>query len=480
MRLNSESCYQALTSRDTRFDGVFFVGVSTTGIYCRTVCPAKTPRRESCTFHRSAAAAERAGYRPCLRCRPEMAPGSSASVDAVRRLAVAAFGRIEGGALEGRSVRELAEEMGVSDRHLRRAVQTEFGVSPLALAQTQRLLHAKRLLTDTDLPVTEVAFASGFSSLRRFNALFKERYRLNPTALRSRRVAEPSLPSETISCDLTYRPPLDWDGLLGYLSGRATCGVEAVEEGRYLRTVKEDGYHGWLSVRPGKQNNSLRVELSASLAPVLLPTLARVRRLFDLAAEPQQISAHLGALAEAHPGLRVPGAFDGFETAVRAILGQQISVRAATTLAGRMATAFGEPIVTPFSALTHLPPTAERVAAAPPESIIALGIITSRANALRALAQAVVEEKVFLEPGAEVEETMARLQELPGIGEWTARYIALRVLSWPDAFLPSDLGVLKALGVKDPKKALQRAEEWRPWRSYAVLHLWKSLEEKTL
>ncbi|MES2459087.1 MAG: DNA-3-methyladenine glycosylase 2 [Armatimonadota bacterium] len=471
--LTPDFCYQALLTHDDRFDGVFFVGVSTTGIYCRTVCPARTPQRERCRFYPSAAAAERAGFRPCLRCRPELAPGN-ARIDAISRLASAVAGHIEDGALTAGTVTDLASEMRISDRHLRRVTLSAFGVSPIELAQTQRLLLAKRLLTDTTLPVTEVAYASGFSSLRRFNALFRERYRLNPTDLR--RAREPVTLPEAIVCEIAYRPPLDWDALLQFLGARAVGGVEAVEGRRYLRAVAWKQYRGWITSEPSQRKSTLSVTLSSSLAPVLLPILARLKRLFDLNAEPRQIASHLGPLAQSHPGLRVPGAFDGFETAVRAILGQQVSVRAATTLAGRLAAAFGEPIQTPYASLFCLPPTAERIASAQVEAITALGITKARAHSILALARVVSDGSIVLEPGSDVEDTMARLKTLPGIGDWTAQYIAMRALCWPDAFPHTDLGIYKALGESNPKRVLARAEAWRPWRSYAVMHLWKSLE----
>jgi AraC family transcriptional regulator, regulatory protein of adaptative response / DNA-3-methyladenine glycosylase II len=476
MELNHDSCYQALAAHDSRFDGAFYVGVATTGIYCRTVCTARTPRRENCTFYPSAAAAEKAGFRPCLLCRPELAPGN-ARVDAVGRLAAAVYSRIEDGALSEQRVEDLASTMGVSDRHLRRIVEREFGVSPVELAQTQRLLLAKRLLTDTDLPVTEVAFASGFSSLRRFNALFKERYHLNPTELRKRRAVETT--PDVLVCELAYRPPFDWTNLITYLTGRGTRGVESRDRETFRRTVRIKKAVGWLSLRPSGTRNTLRVEISSSLAPALLPVLSRVKRLCDLAAEPQQIAALLGPLSQKHPGLRVPGAFDGFEIAVRAILGQQISVKAATTLAGRFAMAFGETIQTPFSDLTHLYPTPERIARAEPAEIIALGIIGARANSLIALAKAVAEGTVSLEPSGDVESAMARLRQLPGIGEWTAQYIAMRALAWPDAFPHTDLGIRKALGETDSPRILKIAASWQPYRAYAVMHLWKSLEAET-
>lgn len=477
MNLDTERCYQALLTHDARFDGVFFVGVSTTRIYCRTVCTARTPRPDRCTFYPSAAAAERAGFRPCLRCRPELAPGQ-ARIDSGDRLASDAAARIEGGALTEGGAAGLAREMEVSERHLRRVIAREFGVSPVQLAQTQRLLLAKRLLSDTDLPVGEVALASGFSSLRRFNALFRERYRLSPTDLRRSRPSGP--PAETLVCEVAYRPPLDWDSLLAFLVGRASQGAEALDGRRYGRTVQTGGSRGWITVEPIPERPALRVTLAAGLAPVLRPTLARVRRLFDLQADPLPIAAHLGPLADAHPGLRVPGAFDGFEVAVRAVLGQQVTVRAASTLAGRFAAAFGDPVATPLASLTHLPPTPARVAAARPEDLIALGILATRAHSILALARAVASGEISLEPGGDLEETMTRLKALPGIGEWTAQYIAMRALAWPDAFPHTDLGIRKAMGGATPKRLLETAERWRPWRAYAAMHLWKSLEPKSL
>lgn len=471
--MNADSCYQALISRDARFDGLFYVGVSSTGIYCRVVCPAKSPKRENCTFYVSAAAAERSGYRPCLRCRPELAPGN-AYVGTVSHLAAEVASRIEDGALNEGGIKGLAGEMGISERHLRRVVEGEFGVSPIELAQTHRLLLAKRLLTDTDLPVIEVAYASGFSSLRRFNALFKERYRLNPTGLR--KVRAQSTAQQMLTCDVAYRPPLDWASMLRFLSARAVAGVESIEGNRYSRTAVFGKHRGWITVEPVPEKAVLRVKLSISLAPALPQVVASVKRLFDLMSQPQLIAAHLGELAAEHPGLRVPGAFDGFEVAVRAILGQQVSVKAASTLAGRLAAAFGEPIATPHPVLALLTPTAERIAEAGLEEITSLGIVGSRAEAIIALAKAVAAKEIVLEPRVDVAETTARLKQLPGIGEWTAQYIAMRALAWPDAFPHSDLGICKALGEHDPRRIPALAEKWSPWRAYAAMHLWKSLE----
>lgn len=471
MSLNTTNCYRALLSRDARFDGVFYIAVSSTKIYCRTICRVKTPLRKNCTFFTHAAAAEAAGYRPCLRCRPELAPGNS-SMDAVSRLANLAMQRIEAGALAGASITDLADEFGVTDRHLRRVLSHELGVSPVEIAQTQRLHLAKRLLTDTQLPITDVAYASGFASLRRFNALFKERYRLEPR--RFRQTAGQSQQSDVLTCSLSYRPPLAWDDLLNFLRLRAVAGVEVVMGNSYSRTVGIDRFRGIVTVSHIAQKSQLRVELSAQLVPVLVPMLARLKKLFDLNAEPTLIAKHLGKIAVKTPGLRVPGAFDGFEIAVRAILGQQITVKGATTLSGRFAEKFGETIATGAAGLTHLHPTAARVAKASVAEIVSLGIISQRATAILALAKAAASGQVNLEPAVDVEMQMAALRQLPGIGEWTAQYIAMRCLSWPDAFPHTDLVVMKVLGTKAAKQVLQLAEQWRPWRSYAVMHLWRS------
>jgi AraC family transcriptional regulator of adaptative response / DNA-3-methyladenine glycosylase II len=469
-----DSCYRALIARDRRFDGIFFVGVSTTGIYCRPICPAKTPKQDRCTFYPSAAAAERAGFRPCLRCRPELAPGS-ARVDAVSRLASVVASRIEETGLADQSLAELATELGVSDRHLRRAVEMEFGASPVQLAQTQRLLLAKRLLTDTRLTATEVAFASGFASLRRFNALFKERYRMCPTDLRKRRGRDTG--QGVMFFEMAYRPPLDWASLLSFLAARATCGVEIIEENRYSRTVSLGGHAGWITAEPAPSRHVLRIEVSTALAPVIRSVISRVKRLFDLSADPCRIAAALGELAETGPGLRVPGAFDGFSLAVRAILGQQVSVKAASTLAGRFASAFGAKIETPYSGLTYLEPSTHDIAQTKVQELATIGVMPPRAGAIVELARAVEEKTLRLEPGGDIPDTIARLKSLPGIGEWTAQYIAMRALGWPDAFPHSDLGILRALGETSPKRVLEIAEAWRPWRSYAAMHLWKRLEE---
>jgi AraC family transcriptional regulator, regulatory protein of adaptative response / DNA-3-methyladenine glycosylase II len=474
MLLDSDACFRAVRARDRRFDGRFFVGVASTGIYCRPICPARPPKRENMRFYSSAAAAEGAGFRPCLRCRPERAPGL-ATVDATSRLVGAAIAGIEEHAVSNARVGELAAFLGVSDRHLRRVTEAELGVSPIELAQTQRLLLAKRLLSETSLSLTEIAFASGFGSLRRFNALFKARYQSSPGALRGHPDAAGGL-----RCQLEFRPPLAWDSLLAYLRLRAIPGVEWVDGTHYRRTVAIGEAVGWIAVSLAKSGAALDVEMSQTLAPVIGAVIVRVKHLFDLGAAPHAVSTllsqdpMLAGVVRRLPGLRVAGAFDGFELAVRAVLGQQVSVKAATTMAGRWAQSFGEPIATPYPELNRLTPNAQRMADIAADDIAALGIVGSRARCLVALAQAVIERRVVLATAANVEEQVEALQRLPGVGPWTAQYIAMRALHWPDAFPGSDLMLLKA--AKANRKELHaRAEAWRPWRAYATHYLWQSL-----
>jgi AraC family transcriptional regulator of adaptative response / DNA-3-methyladenine glycosylase II len=476
MRIDDETCFRALAARDSRFDGVFFVGVTTTKIYCRPICPARTAGRDRCRFFPDPALAEKAGFRPCLRCRPELAPGH-APVDAVNRIARIAAARIEAGALnDGGSVEKLARDLGLSDRHLRRAIRREFGVSPIDLAQTRRLLLAKQLLTESELPIVRIAFASGFESVRRFNALFQSHYRLTPTAMR--RSPLRARGGDSLRLTLAYRPPLAWDALLGFLAGRTTAGVERVEGRAYLRTASVGPHRGWLRVEPIAGRDALSVELAMGLVPALPEILGRLKHLFDLSARPDMIAGHLrgdtriAGAVERLPGLRVPGAFDGFELATRAILGQRVSVRSATTLAGRLAGRFGEPIETPFAGLDRLSPSAERLADAGEQALTSLGIAAPRAAAIRTIAAAAARRELDLQPGPDPDAAVARLQQFPGLGDWTAQYIAMRALRWPDAFPAADLGLLKAAGVSSPRQLRDTAEAWRPWRSYAAMYLW--------
>jgi AraC family transcriptional regulator of adaptative response / DNA-3-methyladenine glycosylase II len=476
MLIDDETCYRALAARDPRFDGVFFVGITTTKIYCRPICPARTAGRDRCRFFPDAATAEKGGFRPCLRCRPELAPGH-APVDAVSRTARIAAARIEAGALnDGGSVERLARDLGLSARHLRRAVRREYGVSPIELAQTRRLLLAKQLLTESDLPIVRIAYASGFESVRRFNALFQAHYRLTPSGMRR---SPPRVGGrDSLRLTLGYRPPLAWDALIGFLAGRTTAGVEQVEGRAYLRTAAVGAHRGWLKVEPIAGRHALAVELALGLVPALPDVLARLKHLFDLAARPDMIAGHLrgdariAGAVDRLPGLRVPGAFDGFELAARAILGQRVSVRSATTLAGRLASRFGEPIATPFPLLDRLSPAAERLADADDRELTGLGIAAPRAAAIRVLARAAARREIELQPGPDPEAAVDGLRRYPGVGDWTAQYIAMRALRWPDAFPAGDLGLLRAAGAVSARHLRDAAEAWRPWRSYAAMYLW--------
>ena len=474
--INDQAAYDALTSRDPRFDGVFYVGVTSTGIYCRPVCPVKTPQRKNCRFFASAEAAEKASFRPCLRCRPELAPGQ-APVDQAHRIAHLITRRIDEGLIdEGAGLEEIAAQFQLSSRQLRRIVQKELGVSPIELMQTRRLLLAKQLLTETILPVIEIAFASGFSSLRRFNDVFRTQYRMPPTRLRKH--ATKLAAAGTSTLQLSYRPPFDWEGILKFLAGRMIRDVEFVTAESYARTVRLGKHTGWIKVMHAPEKRSLLMEFTHTLSPVLPALLGRLRNLFDLAARPDLIAAHLmkdpllrKSVAK-NPGLRVPGAFDGFEMAIRAILGQQITVKAATTIAGRFADAFGEKIETPFPELTRLSPLAARVARVRIEDVAKLGIISTRAASIIALARAFESGALRLDAGASPEADIEKLMTLPGIGQWTAHYIAMRASRWPDAFPTGDIGVRNNLGGVSAKQADEMSQAWRPWRSYAVMHIW--------
>jgi AraC family transcriptional regulator, regulatory protein of adaptative response / DNA-3-methyladenine glycosylase II len=475
MLLDADACWRALATHDTRFDGRFYVGVRSTGVYCRPVCRVRAPKRENCRFYPSAAAAERAGFRPCLRCRPELAPGFAA-VDASARIVQAGVALIEGGFLETQSLESLAGRIGVTSRHLRRVFDAELGVSPVEYAQTSRLLLAKRLLTDTSLPVTDIAYASGFASVRRLNALFNARYRMPPTRLRMQRATR----VDGMRFMLGYRPPYAFDAVLAFLQFRAIGGVETRAGATFRRalaiTHRGTRHAGWISVGQAKRREALEVQLSPSLLQVVPQVLARVRHVFDLACDPHEVAAVLGPLAAREPGMRVPGVFEGFEAGVRAIAGQQVSVRAMTTLLGRIADGFGEPLADAPDGVRRTFPDAQVLAEVAPASIAALGMPQARARSIVALARAVADGLV-LAPGVDVPATVERLQALPGIGPWTAQYIAMRALAWPDAFLATDLGVRRALGQTSTPRIVALAERWRPWRAYAVIHLWTSMKE---
>jgi AraC family transcriptional regulator, regulatory protein of adaptative response / DNA-3-methyladenine glycosylase II len=482
MTQDRTTLYKALTARDPRFDGIFFVGVNSTGIYCRPICPAKTPKEVNCLFFNNPQEAEQAGFRPCLRCRPELAPGN-APVDDSQRIAHLVVQRIEEGVIDDKDGLEaIADQFELSSRQIRRITKKELGVPPIQLILTRRLLLAKQLLTETNLPVTEIAFASGFSSLRRFNDAFTNRYGMSPTRIRKTAVEEVGTVNgaETSTLQLSYRPPYDWLGVLAFLKARELKGVEWVTDRFYARTAHLGNCKGWIRITHAKKKNALMLEFNHRLTPVLPPLLSRIRDLFDLNARPDIINEHLGRdivlgpLVKRNPGMRVPGAFNGFEMGLRAILGQQVTVKSATMNAGRLAIAFGERVVMPYPELNRLTPSPTHIAQTTVDDIAKLGIVSAQCRSIIALAQAEVSGHLSLENGVHRSPvaTIARLAELPGIGQWTAQYIAMRALRWPDAFPKGDVAVLKNLGGVTVKEADEMSQAWRPWRSYAVLHLW--------
>ena len=502
MELDPDTAWKALATHDARFDGRFFVGVTSTRIYCRPVCRVRTPRKENCRFYPNAALAEQAGFRPCLRCRPELAPGLSL-MDSSQVLAQHAARMIDHAVRVGAAVRmpELAARLGVTERHLRRVFAQAHGVSPIDYLTTQRLLQAKQLLTDTDLPVTEVALACGFESLRRFNAVFAEQVRLKPTELRraSGAVRPASGAGEGLRVRLGYRPPYDVDSMLAFWEQRTLAGVEEVQ-GRIIRRTwsapraagDEAGQagraaapaRGWVEIEFLADRHEVELRASANLAAHSGQLVEAARHALDLDADPAHMAPLLATLAALHPasalgaGLRMPGSFDGFETAARIVLGQQVTVAAARTLTRRLIDRFGTPVDTPWPGLHRCFPDAAAIAAATPDSIGELGIVRQRVAALQSLARAVVDG-LPLHRGAPLAATQEALLALPGIGDWTVQLLALRVLGWPDAFPATDIGLLKAMGVaqaRDAPQAIAMAEDWRPWRSYAVIALWRALE----
>jgi AraC family transcriptional regulator of adaptative response / DNA-3-methyladenine glycosylase II len=509
--IDGDSAYRAIVAHDARFDGRLFVGVTSTGVYCRPVCRVRTPMRRNCRFYANAPSAEAAGFRPCLRCRPELAPGL-ALVDSPQVLAQHAARMLDAAAREGHELAlpEVAAKLGVTDRHLRRIFATAHGVTPIDYLTTQRLLLAKQLLTDTELAIADVALASGFGSQRRFNAAFVERYRLAPGALRkarapggstnrSRARAKVAATPGGVSTQaraagvgpilrLAYRPPYDVAGVLDFFAARGVAGMEAADiETLTLRRSlawQHQGRRiaGWLAARFVPERCEVEVAVAPALVPALGAVVQRLRQALDLDADPAPIDAALARLPGA-AGVRVPNGLCGWEIAVRVILGQQVTVAAARTLTARLVARFGEPIATPFADLTRLFPSAQQIARASAEDIGTLGIVRQRVGALQALAREVHAGRIELHRGAPLQSTLEALRALPGVGEWTVQLIAMRALAWPDAFPASDIGVmnahLKIFGTRDPKAVAAQAEAWRPWRSYAVMRLWQSLETGT-
>jgi len=480
MILNHDICYSVIKSRDERFDGRFFTGVLTTGIYCRPVCPATTPRAENVQFYKSAAEAAEAGFRPCLRCRPESSPGSpewhggSATVSRAVRL-------INEGVMDEDGLESVASHLHLGTRQLRRLFVKHLGVSPIAVVQTRRLHFAKKLIDETNLPMSDIAFSAGYQSIRRFNDAFQKTYNRTPTELRRKNVDEKTAVSH-LKLKLAYRPPFNWDALVQFLQMRAIPGVESVEPARYARTVVFGNLNGIIEVAPMQNKNYLQLSVPSHLARHLQTITEKVRRLFDLQADPIQIQNHLSqdellapVLAQ-HPGLRLPGCWDGFEISVRAILGQQVSVKGATTISGRLVERLGSRItaISNDSALSHIFPTPEQIVAG---DLSKLGMTHKRAEAIRTLAQAVLDKRVTFSTPTSLEEAIDTLIQLPGIGDWTAQYIAMRALSEPDAFPAGDLILRRAAAPPDntftEKQLRERAESWRPWRAYAAVYLWK-------
>jgi AraC family transcriptional regulator of adaptative response / DNA-3-methyladenine glycosylase II len=490
MTLDPDAAYQVFKARDARFDGRLFVGVTSTKIYCRPVCRVRTPKRENCRFFSTPAQAEAEAFRPCMKCRPEVAPGPGLAwsvMDASRTLARQAASWLDNrlGDEDDLSMSSLADHLGVSDRHLRRIFATEHGVTPLQYLQTRRLLLAKQLLTDTRLPVSQVALASGFRSLRRFNAAFADNYRMSPSRLRGEVDEEAAPADDAINVRLGYRVPYDTASMLRFLAQRAIPDVEAVDGLRIRRSLRAGAvtaHAGWLEAEfmpeTAAQAPHVRLRFATALAPHSARVVAAVRRWLDLDASPDAIDSSLTDLPGV-PGLRLPGCVDAFEMVVRAVLGQQVTVAGARTLARRFVDRFGETCATPWPEISRTFPSPALIAQTPIEQIAELGIIRSRAGAILALAQAWPDIASQLHTQHEPEALIETLHALPGIGPWTAHYIAMRALGWPDAFPPKDVAVLNAMkplfNVTTQREADALIDRWRPWRAYAVLRLWNTL-----
>lgn len=483
--LQNDIYERARLARDARFDGQFYVGVRSTGIYCRPICPANAPKSENVRFFPSAAAASEAGFRPCLRCRPECAPGTpawSGTSTTVRR----GLRLISNGALDDGNIENLADRLGVTSRHLRRLFTKHLGASPLAVAHTQRLHFAKRLIDETTLPMSHVSSAAGYGSIRRFNDAFRKTYGRSPRELRkSGEESEMAGRTATLTVRLPYRRPFNWPLFLEFFAARATPGVEAVNGNTYMRTVVSNDDHGVVEIRPDQRDGYLSLTLHCVNTNALFETVQTAREVFDLDAPISEIRATLGkddslrAMLRKNPGVRVPGAWDGFEITIRAILGQQISVKAATTIAGRIAKKYGEPLDLSGTiidgGLSHLFPGPVRLMRARLQNI---GLVRSRAETIRRVAAAVVAGDLDFDVAQDPEQFCDALTSIKGVGDWTAQYVAMRALKNPDAFPGADLGLLKALTHPDrvtPKELTARAEDWRPWRAYAAMLLWGSL-----
>lgn len=479
MDLDRRACDRARRSRDARFDGRFFIAVTSTRIYCRPICPARSPKDENIRYYPTAAGAEAAGFRPCLRCRPEASPGTPAWLG-TSGLVSRGLRLIGEGALDREGVEALSDRLGITARHLRRLFLQHVGATPLEVALTRRGHFAKKLLDETALSFSAVAFAAGFGSVRRFNAHMQRTYSRTPTELRRKR-SPASAPMDSYRLSLAYRPPLDWAALMGFLAARATPGVELVDASGYRRTIAIGDQIGTMAVSLSPAKPAIELEVRFPDSRALLVIVERVRRMFDLGADPAVMAQHLGGdpwlgpVLARHPGIRTPGAWDGFELSVRAILGQQVSVAAATTIAGRLATRFGRAIEG-VDGLDRIFPTPTQLAAAPIEEA---GVIGARAETIRTLARAVIDGRVGFATASTPEVVTRALESLPGIGPWTAQYIAMRALGEPDAFMSGDLILRQMAGGLTARALEQHAERWRPWRAYAVMLLWQAATERT-
>ena len=461
-------------SRDPRFDGKFFIGVVGSRVYCRPICPAPTAKEKNVRYFPSAAAASEAGFRPCLRCRPECSPGTPAWLGTSNTVS-RALRLIGESGLEDGGVEVLAERLGVGSRHLRRLFLRHLGATPMAVAQTRRPHFAKKLIDETRLPMSQIALASGFGCVRRFNAGIRKVYHRTPTQIRRLVRKTEVQPGNQYLFRLHFRPPYHWQGMLDFLAARATPGVEVVQSGCYRRTISFQDRVGYFQVSLDDSRDALIARIEFGDPHSLIFIVERIRAMFDLNADWAAIVQSLRgdpALAgrvEADPGLRVPGCWNGFELATRAILGQQITVKGATAMAGRMVTAYGKAFDGP-GGLTHLFPSPEVVAEA---KLSEIGLTAARAETIRTLAGAVCNGKINFEGVVDSEAFLDRLCEIPGIGKWTAQYVAMRALGEPDAFPSSDLGLLRALALDTSRELEHRAEAWRPWRAYAAMYLWR-------
>jgi len=473
MALDWQVCSQARLSRDARFDGKFFIGVLTSGVYCRSICPAPTAKEKNVRYFPTAAAAAEAGFRPCLRCRPECSPGTPAWMGTSNTVS-RALRLIDESGLEDGGVEALAERLGVGARHLRRLFLQHLGATPSAVARTRRLHFAKKLIDETSLPMNQVALASGFGCVRRFNAGIRDVYKRTPMQIRQLARQKTIQPQDQYIFRLRFRPPYHWPGMLGFLAARATPGVEEVESGSYRRSISLNGNPGYFEVSLDESTHTLVAGIQFGDPRALFFIVERIRAMFDLDADWSSIAATLRIdrtlfkRLDADPGLRVPGCWNGFELATRAVLGQQITVKGATALAGRMAKAFGTPFST-SGGLTQIFPTPEVLADA---NLTSVGLTKSRAGTIHCLARAVCDRHINFDGIVDVDAFLTRLREVPGIGDWTAQYIAMRALREPDAFPSGDLGLLRALDLRTPRELERRAEAWRPWRAYAAMYLW--------